>query len=151
APSATIAMSYLQLPRTAARGAVLAVGDPTFERGKRPAPGSREADFLEAFGGPAALPRLPASGREVRIVARHAVNAMVWRGDAASEAALKRVRLDSVAVLHLATHAVVDDRRPELAALALAPGDGEDGFLGGAELAALKVGGLVVLSGCRTA
>jgi CHAT domain-containing protein len=55
-------------------------------------------------------------------------------------------------VLHFATHALVDDQAATRTALALAPGDGEDGFLGPADLASLELDAdLVVLSACRTA
>src|SRR5207302_9841478 len=56
------------------------------------------------------------------------------------------------AVIHLATHALVDESSPSHTALALSPGDGEDGFIGLSELAALSLRAeLVVLSACRTA
>src|SRR6185436_8040944 len=55
-------------------------------------------------------------------------------------------------VLHFATHAVVDDWTSDRTALALAPGQGEDGSLTPAEILGLDLGvDLIVLSGCRTA
>jgi CHAT domain-containing protein len=73
-------------------------------------------------------------------------------GDAASEAYLRSAPLDSFRVLHFATHALVNEEAVTRTALALAPGDGQDGFLGPADLAALNLqADLVVLSACRTA
>ena len=55
-------------------------------------------------------------------------------------------------MIHLATHALVDEGSLARTALALAPGAGEDGFLSPADLSALKLrADLVVLSACRTA
>ena len=60
--------------------------------------------------------------------------------------------LDRFRVIHLATHALVDETSLARTALALAPGEGEDGFLSPADLAGLKLDAdLVVLSACRTA
>jgi CHAT domain-containing protein len=73
-------------------------------------------------------------------------------GDSASEAYLERARLDRFRVIHLATHAIVDDRSVARTAIALTPGPDDDGFVGPAELAALPLrADLVVLSACRTA
>jgi CHAT domain-containing protein len=71
---------------------------------------------------------------------------------AASEAYLKRTSLTPFAVIHLATHARVDERALGRSAIALSAGDGEDGFVTAADLAALHLrADLVVLSGCTTA
>jgi CHAT domain-containing protein len=73
-------------------------------------------------------------------------------GAAASEAQLRRTPSDSFDVVHLATHAVVDEWAMARTAIALAPGGGEDGFLGPSDLATLRLRApLVVLSACRTA
>ena len=49
-------------------------------------------------------------------------------------------------------HALVDERSVARTALAVAAGEGDDGFVGPGELSALKLdAGLVVLSACRTA
>ncbi|MGZ6098345.1 MAG: CHAT domain-containing protein, partial [Myxococcaceae bacterium] len=73
-------------------------------------------------------------------------------GQPASESFLKSARLDGVSLLHLATHAVVDERDPERAAVVLAPGSaGEDGRLEPREIARLPLTGkTVVLAGCET-
>jgi CHAT domain-containing protein len=55
-------------------------------------------------------------------------------------------------VIHFATHALVDEQSVARTALALAPGDGESGFVGPGDVAALELDAdLVVLSACRTA
>jgi CHAT domain-containing protein len=55
-------------------------------------------------------------------------------------------------VLHLATHAVVDDRSAARTAIALTPGAEEDGFVAPADLGGFTLqADLVVLSACRTA
>jgi CHAT domain-containing protein len=88
----------------------------------------------------------------VRDVARYAPSAVVRvRGDA-SEAFVKHTPLERFGVLHFATHALVDESTLARTALALSPGDGEDGFLSPADLAGLRLDAdLVVLSACRTA
>src|SRR5262249_11485794 len=106
----------------------------------------------EPFPVAGGLPRLEASAREVALVARYAPEAEVRLRAAASAAWLKRADLTPFRVLHLATHAVVDESTAARTALALAPGDGADGFVAPGELAALQLDAdLVVLSACRTA
>jgi CHAT domain-containing protein len=77
----------------------------------------------------------------------------VLSGLAASEAALKRVDLSEVGVLHFAAHAVVDGARPERSAVLLAPGsDDEDGLLQIREIVDLDLADRVVLvTACRSA
>ncbi|HET9039493.1 MAG TPA: CHAT domain-containing protein, partial [Gemmatimonadales bacterium] len=85
-------------------------------------------------------------------VARYAAGSEVRLRSDASEAWLKRARVDRFRVIHLATHALVDENSLARTSLALAPGAGEDGFLSPADLSALKLDAdLVVLSACRTA
>ena len=154
APSAAVATV---LRRTAPPGGepgprILALGDPAFA-GERAAGLTREGElFRGAFEATGGLPRLAASGDEARDVARYAAASEVrLRGDA-SEAWLKRTPVDRFRVIHLATHALVDENSLARTSLALAPGSGEDGFLSPADLSALKLDAdLVVLSACRTA
>ena len=177
APSAALATT-LRRPQGHApgRGAgegLLAVGDPAFggasggrktgtaggpvELAMREARDARDTEvYRDAFRdamGTAVLPRLAGSGAEAREVARYARGeADVRLGGDASEAWLKRTPLGHYGVIHLATHALVDERSLSRTALALAPGEGEDGFVAPADLAALKLDAdLVVLSACRTA
>lgn len=130
---------------------VLALGDPRFDAAHPPQDAAAQA-FAEAFAAGGGLPRLPASAREARLVGRYADSAEVRLGDSASEAYLERTPLDRFRVIHLATHAVVDDRSVARTAIALTPGPDDDGFVAPAELAALPLrADLVVLSACRTA
>jgi hypothetical protein len=153
APSAAIAAALWQRPRRrpGAGVRVLAFGDPAFGPGE----GTRETQrdvYRSAFDSTGGLPRLAESGREARLVARYAAGSVVrLRGDA-SAAYLRRVPLDSFRVLHFATHALVDERTLARTALALAPAEGESGFVTPGDLAALELDAdLVVLSACRTA
>ena len=150
APSASVMARLWLRERVPAAATLLAFGDARFAREVQP---GTAADVLgAAFQGNGGLPRLRASAREARAVARYAEQADVHLRDHASEAALKRAPRDRYRVVHLATHALVDDRSPARTALALTPGDGEDGFVTPSELAALRLApDLLVLSGCRTA
>lgn len=131
---------------------LLAMGDPAFGRSSAPAVAMAAAELRSAFDTTGGLAPLPASGREAKLVARYAPNALVYLGRDATVAALKRAPLDSFRVLHFATHALVDDRSLDRTALALAPDGDESGFLTPADLAALPLDAdLVVLSACRTA
>ena len=152
APSAGVAAA-LWRRRTAPAGdavaRVLALGDPQFA--PESAAGAGEA-YRSAFAEAGGLPRLVASGEEVRAVARYAPGAVVRLRGWATESFLKGEALAPYRVLHLATHALVDERSLARTAIALAPGGGEDGFLTPGELAALDLrADLVVLSACRTA
>jgi hypothetical protein len=123
---------------------LLAIGDPAFGR-----LGPADTELFAAAGG---LPRLPGSGDEARLVARYAPAAELRLGDRASAAYLRQAPLDSFRVIHLATHALVDDRALGRTALALAPGDSGSGLITPSELARLRLrADLVVLSACRTA
>jgi tetratricopeptide (TPR) repeat protein len=150
APSASVVARLWQRPRhTAAGVTLLSFGDPRFA--DRTEPGSQAEHYLSAFEGSGGLGRLRATAGEARTVAGYADQAEVrLRGDA-SEAGLKRAGLARYRVVHLATHALVDDRSIARTALALAPGDGEDGFMSPAEMSELDFAAdLLVLSACRT-
>lgn len=132
---------------------LLALGDPKFadehETTDVQAAGGTYRSAFEASGG---LPRLTASANEVRLVARYAHSAEVRLRERASAAYLKQAALTPFSIIHLATHAMVDERSAARTALALAPSEGESGFLGPGDLAALALNAdLVVLSACRTA
>ncbi|SIN94108.1 CHAT domain-containing tetratricopeptide repeat protein [Vannielia litorea] len=105
------------------------------------------------------LAPLPETAGEVHSVA-DAVRAgagAVLEGAEASEAGLKGRALDRFRVLYFATHGLVSGDAVEgdvldESALALTPGEGEDGFLKVSEIAQLKLNAdWVVLSACNTA
>ncbi len=149
APSASVIARLWQRPRASGPVTVLSLGDPRFAA--RAAAGSPASRYLSAFAGSGGLGRLPGTAREARAVARFADQADVRLGKRASEALLKREGLARYRVVHLATHALVDDRSVARTALALAPGDGEDGFVSPSEMAGLRLAAdLVVLSACRS-
>jgi len=161
APSAAVVATLWRRSRDATPprpGAVklLALGDPAFpsdrgDDGERETSAATETYEL-AFDSTGGLPRLRASADEARRVARYAPDADVRLRDEASAAFLKTAPLRDYRIIHLATHALVDERSAARTALALAPSDGESGFLGAGDLAALALGAdLVVLSACRTA
>ncbi len=151
-PSATVTRELWRRDgrssQPAATAAVLAFGDPAFARSETE-PGSLYRDAFEAAGG---LARLAGSGREARMVAAFAPDGQVRLRRRATEAALREALTGDVQVLHLATHAIVDETTVARTALALAPGDGDDGFLSAGDVATLRMDAdLVVLSACRTA
>lgn len=146
APSARVAAALAARPGAPRPSRVLAIGDPAFSAG--PA----GSEYREAYLAGGGLPRLPNAGAEAREAARGWPGSLVLVGADASESALKATALDSFAVIHFATHAVVDEHTAARTSLALAAGPSDDGFLVPGELAELRLsGGLVVLSACRTA
>ena len=148
-PSAAVLLRLWAGHAPSADGSILAFGDPLYSADSS---GHAEASQRVALGFSGNLPRLPGSAREAQLVSQYADAAALRLRDSASEAYLKRAPLERYRVLHFATHAVGDEGAEALSALALAPGGGEDGFVGGAELRALHLNAdLVVLSGCRTA
>jgi len=156
APSAGVFQSIRARAPNPAPLRLLAYGDPAFATPATSAAGDGSARDVEvyrsAFDSAGGLPRLEASAREAALVARYADGSEVRTREQASAAYLKRAPLDRFRVLHLATHALVDERAVTRTALAVAPGEGETGFLGPADLAALKLNAdLVVLSACRSA
>ena len=102
---------------------------------------------------------LPETAGEVRAVAAALGQgeSTLRLGYAATEAAVKSLPLDGIGTLYFATHGLVSGDQvgagalPE-AALALTPGDGEDGFLTASEIIGLRLNArIVVLSACNTA
>ena len=151
-PSAAIALRLWQRPPRTGETRLLALADPT----SAPAPVNGQTPIIPGFSltmpDRGTLGRLPAAAEEVIGAARYASVATVLLGEAASASWLKHHSLTAYRIIHIATHAVVNDAVMNRTALALAPGDGEDGFLGPADLAHLHLAAdLVVLSGCRTA
>jgi CHAT domain-containing protein len=132
------------------RGAVLALADPEL-------PGSASADALRAakpWVEGLNLGSLPHARAEARALVRTlGGDSQLASGAEASERFLKQVELERFRILHLATHAVVDDDHPERSAVVLAPGDSEeDGFLQVREIVELDVRNkVVILSSCRSA
>jgi CHAT domain-containing protein len=147
-PSASWWLRWRRSHARAAPRASLSLADPPIPGAGTGAGGARGAgpriDLL--------LVPLPRAREEARTVASLVGDAAVWIGDEASEAALTSEPMERYGLLHFATHAVVDDRRPEASALVLAPGDdAHDGFLQIREVVGLRTpGAIVFLSACRS-
>ena len=158
APSAGVVSTLWRRPGAPDTATVrlLAFGDPAFpdEKSSRGAGllSAAAETYRSAFDSTGGLPRLRASADEARRVARYASAADVRLREEASAAFLKHAPLRQYRVIHLATHALVDERTGTRTALALAPSAGESGFVGAGDLAALALDAdLVVLSACRSA
>ena len=176
-PSGSVLAWLREGERAAAKGGapVLAVGDPPFreehrERVATDGKGENEEmtrtagkDWAE---GPSALPRLAASGREAAAVGAMFEGSTVLVGLDATERALDALDLTRYRAVHFATHALVDDERPERSALVLSQLDlpdalddtlagsrVDDGLLQASEVARewRLNAELVVLSACETA
>ncbi len=148
-PSAMVLLRLWRQRREPPPRGILAFGDPDVGQ-PSPAAGD-DGDGERVARRSAHLPRLPASAQEARAAIAFASGSVLRLGAEASESYLKHAPLDSFAIVHFATHASVDEQTATRTWLALAPGGGEDGFVGPTELAALSLHvDLVVLSGCST-
>lgn len=149
APSVSSLAHLRQLKRPLPRPAsLLALGSPNL--GTRGTAGTR-ATALAWIG---ELKPLPYARTEIRrIAAAFSPASRVLEGRDATEDALSSDKLGNVGVLHLATHALIDEEHPERSALALARGPGpSDGVLQAREVYALDLDAtLVTLSACQTA
>jgi CHAT domain-containing protein/tetratricopeptide (TPR) repeat protein len=149
APSVS-SLAYLRQReiRRATPPAIVAIGSPvSFERDRAP---ERTAP-LERIR---FLKPLPYSRTELRRIASiFRPHATVLIGDAATEAALNDAPLRNAAILHFATHALVDEEHPDRSALALSARAGDaDGILQTREIYRLGLQAtLVTLSACQTA
>ena len=104
------------------------------------------------------LGRLPFSRQEAEVIAALAPagRALTATGFDASREAATRPSLGEYRIVHFATHAVLNTRRPELSGVVLSlvdrAGRSQDGFLRLHDVYNLSLGAdLVVLSGCQTA
>ena len=151
APSAAVALSLWGARPQPGPVRMLAFGDARFPLDDGRDPPETRAHFA-SFATNGGLTRLSASATEVREAVRHWPRSQALLGADASEANLKRIRLDQFRLVHFATHAEVDERAPGRSAIALAAGGGEDGFVTAADLSSLRLNAdLVMLSGCSTA
>jgi CHAT domain-containing protein len=95
------------------------------------------------------LPEARREGRRVRRILGGDSRLRV--GAEATEAEVRRLVAGRYAVLHFATHALVDERRLGRSGIVLAAGAGEDGLLENSEIAGLDLAGeVVVLAACRS-
>jgi tetratricopeptide (TPR) repeat protein len=148
-PSATLWLDWRRNPVSPAKRRALGLADPELTAGVQTVAVDRLAWLergLEAG-------RLPHARRESRALARHLGNVEALVGPRASEHAIKTRYLRDYDIVHVAAHAVADERYPERSAVFLAPGaESEDGLLQAREIADLDLEGrMVVLSACQTA
>ena len=132
---------------------LLALGDPVFAAEAET--GSTAAEPVRLIG-PGDLERLPYTGDEVRSIARLFPEDradVLLRGEA-TEARLRRLSANrTYRYVHLATHGLINDRRPDFSGIALSADTtaATDGLLQAAEIFNLSVNAdLVVLSACET-
>jgi CHAT domain-containing protein len=137
-PSAATWLRFQRTGVAATERLVLALADP------EPLPAAEP-------GGEALL-ALPFARREAQgLFRRLGKGGTVLVGGEATEAALRGAPLASYAVVHFATHAVVNDEHPERSALALAATAGDDGWLDFGEITGLPLQGqLVILTACHS-
>jgi CHAT domain-containing protein len=96
---------------------------------------------------------LPNAEEEARVVGRSLAQ---WKGKVlfgtdASEAFLDSADLSRYKIIHLASHAYVNESDPRSSGVFLSPGQGQDGYLCLDEISRLRLNAdLVTLSGCRT-
>jgi CHAT domain-containing protein len=155
APSASAVVALRARPARQGPSSVrlLAIGDPaiatTIRDTSRDGDAEDDLSVLATMGG---TPKLVGASREARLVARYAPVADVRLGPDATASFLRQTDLRQYRVLHFATHALVDEQSLARTALALTPGNGENGLVGAGDLAALSLDAdLVVLSACRSA
>jgi CHAT domain-containing protein len=142
APSLT-SLRHVSKPESR-RPAVLAIGNPRFDRGA--------AETLRARTR-AVLGDLPEAATEAREIAglygNERSRALVGRE--ATEGAIKE-QAPAYDIVHIAAHAVVDDAQPLYSSIVLASDSGNDGLLEGREITRLHLHArLAVLSACSTA
>ncbi|HEX2224607.1 MAG TPA: CHAT domain-containing tetratricopeptide repeat protein [Thermoanaerobaculia bacterium] len=126
----------------------IAFGDPRLQR-RNGGSASPQGLLVERFG----LAPLPATLQEIQeIRQRLGGEGLTFTGEQATEKAFREAAPRGARVVHLATHAVIDERPGRGAAVLLSPADGDDGLLYPEEIAALDYrGDLTVLAACRTA
>jgi CHAT domain-containing protein/predicted negative regulator of RcsB-dependent stress response len=156
APSASVLAELQRGPPGRGGREVLALGNPDFGRQGTAAKGE-PAEVVRAVYGASGLNLrpLPGTEKEVRSIAALYPGALskVLVGREASEQALKAEPLAGYRRLHLATHALIDERAPARSGivLSLINAVGEDGVLRISEIMDLPLKAeLVVLSACQT-
>lgn len=164
-PSASVLLSLRERRqrRTPPPGLLALMADPVFRHDDERLPGTiGAAGGSSRLGDPPgveALGRLPESGEEAEAIAHLLPVSCRWmaRGFGASRTAItEEERLADFRLVHLATHAVLDDNVPEHSGLVLSRVDEHrnplEGFVYAFEIAELELpADLVVLSACRTA
>lgn len=159
-PSSAAFLLLKQKPRADSRAkALLAFGAPDYGPSalSEDDTGVNHREFMtDPYLGPDNfLPSLPFSKEEVLGIARHfpVSQSDVFLGKQANETTIKSLPLSDYRIIHIACHAILDDRLPFRSALAFSQDAGkeEDGFLQVREIYSLKLNAdLIVLSACQT-
>jgi CHAT domain-containing protein/tetratricopeptide (TPR) repeat protein len=150
APSATLWLRWSSGDIASSGRGYLAYADPTRSTSSKPGAATTRG---AAFDG-SHLAALPGARAEVKKMAAHLGASTTTRmGDDASERTLKNTDMSRYALLHFASHAIVDDFVPRRTGVVLAPGAAiEDGLLQLHEVVDLGLDGqVVVLSSCESA
>jgi CHAT domain-containing protein/tetratricopeptide (TPR) repeat protein len=150
-PSANLWLHWRNRPPAAAPEPLLALADPVPLGGTADKP---SADRAAIFSRPVRLGPLPYARREGKSAVRRLDSGSVLRlGNDASEGFFKSTDLRQFAILHFATHAVLDEDHPDRSGVLLtAAPDSQDGILQLREIVPLDLDGrIVVLSSCRSA
>lgn len=151
APSASVLAELERRRPPSSPRALLALGNPDF--GEPAAPAAVARDVYRAAG--LNFRPLPGTELEVRSIAAlfAGQSTRMLLGRDATESAFKHEPLDQYRRLHLATHALIDERAPARSGLVLSlvRTDNEDGVLQISEIMGLRLdAGLVTLSACQT-
>ncbi len=155
--ASTSVLAALKERRVSRSEDVLAVADPELhppESDRRERSGAKirahQLEFFENAG--ASLDALPASRQEARwIASAGGKESVVLEGSGASEKALRAAQEKPFAVLHFASHALLDPVAPQRSALVLSAADEDDGLLQAREIADLRFNAeLAVLAACRS-
>jgi CHAT domain-containing protein/Tfp pilus assembly protein PilF len=159
-PSLSSLKELLERRRTSAHKPqrdILAVGDPDFgaSEAEGPAPAGPSAGQNQALGYDSRFYRLKYSGQEVEDIAAlfKPKKREVLVRDQATEERLKAANLSDFKIIHFATHAVIDDKKPARSAIVLCldQDPAEDGFVQMREVFNLRLrADLVTLSACET-
>jgi CHAT domain-containing protein/tetratricopeptide (TPR) repeat protein len=154
-PSVSVgaALAARAASRTAPARRIAVFADPVFTAADTRLGPSRHANDPSAL----TLPRLRFSGVEAQTIASAAPGlTRIWSDFDATRHQVVAADLSEFGVLHFATHARLDDSRPQLSAVELSSVDRDgrslDGSVRVVDVANLSLNArLVVLSGCRTA
>jgi len=152
-PSATLWLHWRAHRPPVASEPLLALADPQRPGGSGGSE-QRATERAAIFADGLRLGALPFARQEGQSAVRHLDSGSVLRvGNDASEGFIKHADLRRFAILHFATHAVLDDQHPERSGVLLtAQPANEDGLLQIREIVALPLDGrIVVLSSCRSA
>jgi CHAT domain-containing protein len=146
-PSALVWLRLRDAELTDGSGALI-LADPEF------ASATLDHSTLRAFRlADVSIGRLPFARDEARRAVRSLGGGELRVGAEASETFIKNADLNGYRVIHFATHALIDEDRPDRSSILLAPGgDTEDGLRQAREILDFVLpGAMVTLSACQSA